>query len=58
MTYQVWDYGRTNPENPEQALYLGEVEAPTFKDAAALAREAYPDAVAPYVFNNDEKGFA
>lgn len=43
MTYQVWDYARPNPEDQEQALYLGEVDAPTKEAAEKASKEMYPD---------------
>jgi len=56
-TWKVYDYGIVD-QATSQALYLGEVEATTFEDAAALARTSYPSASLPYIFNNgDEKGF-
>ncbi len=53
MTYTVWDYARSNPENPEQALYLGEVDAPTKAAAEQAAKVTYPDVEYLFVF---EKG--
>lgn len=56
-TWAVYDYRIVDPITG-QALYLGEVDAPTFDEAKKLTRETFPQAITPYIFNDDEKGFA
>lgn len=56
-TWVVYDYRIVDPITG-QALYLGEVNAPTFDEAKKLTRETYPQGIIPYIFSGDEKGFA